>query len=293
MTMGANLNSTGSYVSLHDGLVQNVFYVQSEALQAWQVKELYDYESANRNINEERLTMAYDEETDSWAKWDTAFDTLDRAEHSNNRTEILGTRNGFVHRLFDGATDGSRVVTGGNIPLSGTLTSVNSATITDSNAVFPTDDDGLAGVRVLSTNTATTGRQWRTIIGNTETNLYLDRPLSPSVTGTYYVAPIEWHWESPWMDFGDPAVQKRLHSIFVWQREKTDGNSITLKYKTNRNETYSSTAFTTTDEFVRRMTHSAAQGRRVKVRFENVAANEDVELEAFQFIFSPMGTEVS
>ncbi len=274
----------GSYARI-GGYYQNVFYLANTALEPWQVKEIYEYEAQGMHLWAERVTMVYDEESKSWAKWDCSFDALCVAEHLTNRAEVLGAVNGFVYRLFDGESDGSKTASGGALPSSGSVTSNATATITDANAVFPTEGDGLVGCRVLVASSTDSTEQVRRIIANTATSLYLDKPFSPAITGTYYIAPIDWYWESPWMDLGDPSIQKRLLHFFAWQTENADAETVTFQFKTDYNETWTSDSFTTADEFVRLLT--VTRGRKVKVRFSNRFPNQQAEITSFQQIYEP------
>ncbi len=229
-----------------------------------------------------RRTMVYDEETDSWAKWTVPFDYLVSAEHSSAQRELLGARNGYIHRLFEGTTDGSAVGSTESATLSGSLSGNSTAVITDGTATFPTAGDGLAGVPLLTVNTADSAEQERLIIGNTATVLNLDRALSPAVTGTYYIAPVNFFYETRFMDLGTTNV-KRIWRTLLWVKENS--STVTLKWKTETHETFQSQTFSTADEFIQLITDS--RGRRLKLRFENLTPAEAVEIESFQVEYSP------
>lgn len=96
-------------------------------------------------------------------------------------------------------------------------------------------------------------------------------------------AAISWHWESPWLDFGDAAATKRLTKMNIWQNEKS--GTITFKHKTDRSETYVSTTFSAADEFVQFVANN--RGRKVKVYFENNTLSETADISAFQGLFVP------
>lgn len=272
-----------SGASYFDGEIQNAFYLSGASLFFAQIKEIYRHEAQSAFLEENRITMLFDEESNSWAKWDVGFDYLAVGAQSQNRIEMLGGRNGYVHRLFDGGTDGSTVLGGSIISDPGSVTANSSAEIEDTDAAFSTDEDGLKGASVLVQSSTDTTTQLRLIIGNTATKLYLDRPFSPEITGTYYVAPIDFYWESRWMDFGDPAIVKRLFFTHLWLKEST--TTVTFKWKSDAAETFQSTTFSTVDEFVKLIT--SMRGRKFICRFEHVIPNEDVEIVSFQGIFSP------
>lgn len=269
--------TTGTSIKF-DGRMKRVFYCDGTALAESQIQEIYQYESAMGYAKRARVSMAYDEAADAWSKWDCAFDAMCEAAHSSARAEVLGARNGFVYRLNEGDSDGADVVSGGTRTDSGSLTAVSGATIADAAAAFPTDGDGVAGVKLLARPTSGSDQE-RLIIGNDGTNLYLDKGLSPAVTGTYYVAPIVWYWESRWMDMGAREWVKRWFYFQAWVKETAPTATVTLKYKTEAFETWVSTSFTTADEFSRLVLN--ARGRGLKVRFEALLANVGVEIEGF------------
>jgi hypothetical protein len=68
--------------------------------------------------------------------------------------------------------------------------------------------------------------------------------------------------------------------MFLMQKEVSAANTVTVKHKTEDQETWLSTTFTTADEFKEMLMEN--RGRKIKVRFENANPNEDVELNAFQ-----------
>ncbi|MCC6798318.1 MAG: LamG domain-containing protein [Candidatus Hydrogenedentes bacterium] len=262
------------------GRIHNVFYVRNKILSATQVRKLYAYEDVIRYKNVERIMLAYREDNNSWAKWDSGFDCLLEAEQTGNRVEILGLRRGFAHRLFEGNLDGAGTLSGGSITAGGTLTAENDATIADATQVFPTAGFGLAGVDVLCVNASDGKRQKKLCVGNTATDLYLDEKVDPEITGSYYVAPREVYWESDWMDLGSPRWKKLFKFVQLTIKEKSPSTTVTVKYKTDEHETWKTTSFTTADEDVRKRVRG--RGKRVKLRFE-LLANAAMEIESFAF----------
>jgi hypothetical protein len=262
--------------------VQNVFYIADTGISDQMVQEIYEYEAQQMYLWQAPATFAYDEESNTWAKWDRHFDQLELARHSANRAEVIGAKRGFIYRLFESQADGSAALSGGPVPTSGSVTSLNASTLTDATALFPTIGDGLAGCEVLLEPTSGSDQK-RNILSNTATSLYLDRIVQPAVTGTYYIAPIDWYWESRWMDMGDPFIAKRWQMFHVWQVQYADADTITFKYKTEDNETWVSTSFTNSDEFKNFQIEN--RGRKLKIRFSNRFPNQDANIQAFQSIF--------
>ena len=246
-----------------------------------------------------RVTMSYDDETQTWARWNIGFDCLAVSEHTtNNETEVIGGRNGYVVRLFDGTQDGTHVdgdterlywnsttvtVAAGDYAIDG-----GAERIVDS---FPTTEDGLRGVPVMVVDSSGTVEH-RTIITNTFQILYLDDALTVSGDITYLVGGIETYWESPWMDMGDPVTVKRWFELHTLLSEQAD-STFTVKYKTEANETWQSATIACDDEFVRTLINT--RGRRLKLRFQHdVPSSEgsavtasDGEVESFLTVYSP------
>ncbi len=278
-----------------DGLVQSVRLTDDSTVADADVAAWYTAESGTVATapvapyvdNRNNRTLVYSLDTQAWGLWDVGFDCL--ASHSNedNLWMTVGGRQGFVHQLFSGGDDGA-TIRGGTNTLTGTMTSGGTDSITDSSADFTTLGNGLAGCRVFARSSSTAEWQSRYVLSNTSTVLYLSSAFSPTVTGTYIVAPIDWYWESRWMDMGDPWVVKRFFQFAAWLTEsETTSNSITFKHKTDSNETWTSTTFANTDEFVRFVTNN--RGRKIKIRFENVYPYEPAEIRAFQLIFAAVG----
>ena len=234
-----------------------------------------------------RITMVYDEETGSWAKWGIGFDTLELSEDTSSaKATVIGTRNGYVVRLFDGTQDGTQIDGGASTTHTGSGISVTSTddSLTDGGASFPTTNDGLRGVPCLIVDSA--GLKYsKTIVNNTGTILYFDSAIGVTDTVSYFVGAIDFHWESPWMDMGDPALIKRLYKIYTWQ---TEGSAtIVLKHKTDQYETFVETSFSDADEFAKSIANN--RGHKLKFRIEYYEPGKAIEVRAFQGIFSPRG----
>ena len=265
--------------------LDNIFWVRNTALTSEQIYAIYDYERAGPAVsvlssdNEfgttESLTMSYDEETDSWARWDKRFSYLVLAEYTQRSNEMLAGYNGFVVRLLEGTADGFATddVTG-VFTRSGTLTAVTGSTITDASATFPTTGDGLNGCEVWCVPADTSlAIQTRRILYNTATKLYLESDLD-LITGTYYVAPVRLQWESRWIDCNDPHLVKVLYFCQLWLAE--EANTITFKHKSEASETYVVTTFSDADEFNRFVVRN--RGRRFKIFLEHVP-HGDIEIK--------------
>ena len=280
----ATLDGTGTFVvgdSDNDCKVKNAWF-SAVALTDSQVRELYAYESPIGYTVRDRIAMAYDEETDSGAQWDVSPDAMVNGSAEGNRVELFSAEKGFVFRLFDGHQEGSDFVGGYAVTRTGSLTANGTNVISDAGYVFPSEFDGLAGTPVLVVAATTGERQWRIVVSNTATAMYLNKPLEPAVTGVWYLAPIDWFWESRWMDMGSAEWVKRIMWLLVWVIEDAT-STVTVKTKTEYDETWKVQTFTTVDEFLKLST--PGRGRRVKVRFEAVHPGyEGVEVRGVQFV---------
>lgn len=226
----------------------------------------------------DRKTLVFDEESTSWAEWDCYFDVLVSGETDNPQPYLFGARDGFLFRLLNGDSDGS-----GTSSYTGSCGSLNGDTFTDGGASFPTTGDGLKGCTVVITDSDGTTTYDRTIVDNDSDTLWLDSSVTLSGSGTYAVGPIRWRWRSRFMDMGDMSRVKRFYTTNVWQVEK-DGDTVTVKHRTEGNETWVSATFTTTDEFNRFLTPN--RGRRFQLEFSNINDNQPVHIEGFQTSFT-------
>lgn len=266
-----------------DGKLQNLFIINNAGLTGSKVKELYDAEATGKLVGT-RPTFAYDEETQSWALWGKDFDTLVLAEHTSSQNDVVAGKNGFVHKILHSDRDGAGFIEGGSVGVSGALASESGPFITDTDNDFPVGGDGLAGVEFVAVPTNTTlSTQRRLILYNTATELQLDSPLHPAVTGTYFIGPIDLHWESRWMDMGDPSVIKTWRTFQAWCVENSA--TPTFKHKTEENETFQTSTFSTADEFKKFVMNNS--GLKLKVRFEHITTDETFQLQSFQALFEP------
>lgn len=273
-----------------DCYLDNIFWVRDTALTSEQILGIYNYERAGPAVSVvdapeeesvESLTMAYDEETDSWARWDKRFSAMSLAEYTQRTNELLAGYNGYVVRLFDGNTDAYNCdgVTGA-FTKSGALTAAQGSSITDSSATFPTSGNGLNGVEVVCVPSDTSlAIQTKRILYNTATVLYLDSDLD-TITGTYYIGAIDMIWTSRWMDLGDDQIVKVLYFILAWVIEAS--NTVTFRYKSEYSETWVVTTFTDTDELVRFVARH--RGRKFKFQLEHIPEGDlDIEQLAVEF----------
>lgn len=287
------LGSCGKNMYSLNGYMQNFRY-SPDVAEAADIAALYTAESttiipqtALQSIPPDRnnLTLVFDESTGAWSKYDVGFDFLSGYRNSQYEYAILGARQGYVHEIDVGDNDGASV-NEGYATLIGDVDSGGIDNIVDNSAAFQTLGDGLAGCRVFARADDESDWQERTIIGNYATKLYVDRPFIPSVNGgEYVIAPIDFYWESRWMDLGDPAVRKRIYYLQAWLQETDTTEDITVKYKTEYDEDWNDTTLSTDDEFAKILTPT--RGRKVKLRFEHIMPNEPVEIESFQFIHAP------
>lgn len=270
-----------------DAYLDNIFWVKDLALTSAQIREIYEYETTEQVI--EHHTMVFDEETKTWARHDKRFDYLTTAEYSSRTAEAIGALNGFVCRI--GEADGDLHISDGDTAFvytrSGSLSAVTGLKITDSAATFPTTKNGYAGARAVFVPTDTTKEtQYRTILSNTATVMYLDAPLVESFTGTYYIGPIELVWESPMMAIDSPTLTKVIQYLQLWQTEVSSG-TFSVYYRTDFDETYQNISVATDDDFVRMTMRT--RGRRVKLRIYHLATDKRMEINSFQLQYQTRG----
>ena len=88
------------------------------------------------------------------------------------------------------------------------------------------------------------------------------------------------------MDMGGPEFVKVIQNIQLWQAEVASAD-ITVKYKTDMDETYQTITVDADDDFVRMAMRT--RGRKVKIRVEHTAADQDIEIKSFQLQFDRRG----
>lgn len=279
--------------------LDNIFWVRDVALTTAQIAAIYDYERAGPPVSVlggadldaegadvTTLTMVYDEETQTWAKHDKRFSYLALAEHTSRKNEILAGFNGFVTRLFEGVSDGASIdgQTATAYTRTGSLAAASGFKITDSSATFPTAGNGYAGCQFVAVpSNSALETQRRTILYNSATTLLLDSALTDTVTGTYYIAPIETVWESPFFEVGSPGLVAVFQYIQMWIAEAA-GGEFTIKHRTETNEDWiTMSGIDTDDEFIRMELDNV--GRRIKIRVEHIGPSTVFELKSFQLQF--------
>jgi hypothetical protein len=278
VSLGAQVAAFNSGASAY---LDNIFWVRNVALTAAQIKSIYDYE-ASSITDTERITLLYDEQTQTWAKKDKTFDCFASQERSSHTAEGLAAFNGFIVRLFTTYNEGVQNDgdTAKPYTRSGTLSATSGQKITDSTASFQTTDNGLSGVEFVAVPTDTSLEiQKRTIVKNTGTVLYLDTPLISAVTGTYYIGPVYTIWESRWMDIGTPGAAKAFQFLNLFL-EKVSGRTFTIKYKTDDYDTYIVLSQSTAAAFARLEIPGA--GRRLKIRIEAIQSSDTFAMRGFQ-----------
>jgi len=87
------------------------------------------------------------------------------------------------------------------------------------------------------------------------------------------------------MDMNDSFLMKRFQRLWLQLRETSA--TVTFKWKTTEHETWASQTFSTADEIMQ--LEIPARGRKLKIRFEHIVPNLDVEIESFQAAFKQRG----
>lgn len=241
------------------------------------------FDTIDNDIAYGRYTLVYNEIFESWALWDIGFDVLELRPTDANEYRLLGLRDGFCWTIEESESDGGDVATAAE--LTGTSTGSGAHYIDDSGAAWPTTHNGLAGCYVDWEQSAGNWQRYR-ILGNTATRLYVHADLSAvaSRAGAYVIAGIDWHWQSRYMDMGNPGSAKRYFSLSTWQAQQSGSNTITLRHRTETNEAWTSTTLATSDEFAR--IDLPNRGRAIQIEFSDESPNKPAEIEGFQVAFA-------
>jgi hypothetical protein len=142
----------------------------------------------------------------------------------------IGTRGGFVYKLFTGDTFGAEIEGVTNGTLSGTTTAVGTATITDSSAAFITDGDGYKDVYVSLFDTNGDFQEEQKVSSNTATVITVDTDWtsSPQVGWTYEVGSIRWYWKSKVFDM-DTNRSKTIQSVLLNFKKLATSQTVSVK----------------------------------------------------------------
>jgi hypothetical protein len=142
--------------------------------------------------------LVYDYGFKEWVTWDLKANCLAMIESDESGQTVfkpwMGSVGGFVYKMLTGNNFGA----GTSNTLSGTITSIGSATLTDSVATFNATGDGHKDVYVSLYGTDDIFQEMQKISSNTSTVLTADTSWtsSPQTGWTYEIGSINWYWMS-------------------------------------------------------------------------------------------------
>ena len=161
--------------------------------------------------NKNNIAISFDFDELQWQPLIVGRDVnfISTFQNSTNETKVIyGDYLGYLYEDNRGNNDG--VATGFN----GTLTSSTINTITDSASMFPTDNDGLAGLLVTIISGAGVDQTNRIISNTSETITFeQDWGVQPTTASTYSVAGIDSYWRSKDYDFAGHDLLKIFRTV--------------------------------------------------------------------------------
>lgn len=166
-------------------------------------------------------------ESDRWNPFDVA--SMAAVEDENKIPWVMvGSHSGQLFKWWNATNDGIPNTSN----TTGTITSHTTTTLTDASATYPTTGGQLIDRFVYIVDPAQTNIQRLRITGNTATVLTIDSaiPIDGTVTGfTYYLGTIDWCWDTPWMDGGQPFMKKRYEYLYTQAYSQAGGVIITVE----------------------------------------------------------------
>lgn len=163
---------------------------------------------------EGRVTLVWNEERGSWAKFDLSIDAFAVVPLAGGGMALVGGWRGYVVQLRRGGTDG--VAVNETTPVTTFAVTDGGSQHVDVASGLYADGSGLAGVRVDLVHEDGT-KQTRVAYHNTSTRLWVTEPwdAEPDNSGdwTLYLGAIPWFWSSPHIRFGDAAVEAAVRGL--------------------------------------------------------------------------------
>lgn len=174
----------------------------------------YAHGSSTRNnralVYDLRLKIWQPPITGRFVNFISTYEDGDEIEHV-----IYGDYHGFLYQDDIGTNDG--VETGFN----GTITAFGATTLTDTSQMFPTANNGLAGVMVKITSGAGLD-QARVITSNDSQTITIESAwtVNPNTASTYTIAGYDKIWRSKDYSFGAEDIVKLFRAIYTRTREE-------------------------------------------------------------------------
>lgn len=188
-----------------------------------------------------RVFLPYQYDLDTWLppmvglEWSSIVSFTDPT--LNTTSLYVGDEWGRVYQFLTGNREGVPT-TSPMSTLTGQATAADANTLTDAGAAFYTTGAGLAGMPIAAVSPA--GEvQWRRIASNTGTVITLDTtndsPFSPvpAAGWTYYIGGINWYWNTPPFDLGDPFTEKKFPEFLVNAMSSRPTDTLTVKLRVN------------------------------------------------------------
>lgn len=186
-----------------------------------------------------RTLLAYHYGLGCWLPPMTGLEYASLAQYTDDDGQLgvfTGDYWGRVYQLFDADREGPPAGT-----LTGTITNATTSSLTDSTAAFYTTSDGLVGMPVMVQG-PDGSRQWRRILSNTGTAITIDTTagtpwsVTPAAGWRYAVGGIDWFWRTPWLDFGQPGMAKRLGWLSLQMKPLGGDSTVEIRARFNERD---------------------------------------------------------
>lgn len=179
------------------------------------------------------VILAYNYLFDSWDIFRLRSELLEwswTADDDGNAALLMCDAFGVVHVWDRGTADGAGDDKGGGL-LVGEVVSATSLSVTVSSTdALPTSGEGLKGAQLYISSGPGAG-QWRTIIRNTTTVVYLAEEFdeTPTSASQFQIGSIEFEWNGKDSDLGQPGRVKTLRFLHVDHTSQGQGGQAQVR----------------------------------------------------------------
>lgn len=243
-----------------------------------------------------RVTLVFDESENAIFRYDheiEAFYHFEANDPASADSKLVGSWRGYLVELDSSQTDGADV-NANTITLTGTVTSADAQSLTDSGQAWPTSQlyglvsaqepyGRLCGLKIVVRRTSDGVEQTNTIYHNTATRVWANTPWewTPSAGDTFTISGINFYWKSAKLcPQGDPFEHDKALRLGFLQQAQGSAKSVDVDFWVDGVLQTEKTR--TLDTSKRRQVHLInSRGYEVEFQVSNAQPNAPVEIEGY------------